>query len=565
MKPRLHLVKVFAPCLLAVALFLGCGRGKPPEKETTAQATPVPVEPAVRGALDDTLVLTGTAEAENDTTVEASVPGNVAAVYVRVGDRVRAGQALVRLDTDLAAAQAAQSASLVRSAEARRSQAQVSARLTDQSTRVGIRQAEIAVRSAQEQLSKARAAYELTKSSVESGIESARTALETAEAQLRDIRAGAREQEIAQAQAALDQAEAALRLAQSDYRRAQNLYEAKAVSAQMLENAKTNYEVAESRAQQAREALSLAKAGARGEQVRIAELAVQQARQQLQLAESRRDQIVVAQRDVNAAEQALTAAEQQLQLARAQRQQLEMQQAEIRAATAALGQARAGERYSRTALAKHYVRAPFAGVVAARLVEPGQNASGGGGLIRLVDLQPMKVKAQVSELQIGRLSVGKPARVTVDGLPGRTFAGRIVRISPAANSGQRTYTAEVKVDNRQELIKPGMFCRVHVLLATVTDAIVIPRDALVESGEQRLVYLVKDGKVEVREVTVGAQSDSKVQALSGVEEGDLLIISGQTLLAKGQRVTAKEKGKGTVVAPMPEAAGGPGPLPAAAP
>lgn len=530
------------------AILAGCGRGKPPTEAQTevATGTPVLVETATRGVLSDQLVLTGTAQPDQDSILNAEVPGNVVAVYVRVGDRVRAGQTVVRMDTDLASAQLAQSAALVRSAQARQSQAQVSVQLTEESTRVGVRQAEIGVQAAQDQLRKAQAAYELTRAQVENGVAQAQTGLDAAQATLRDVQAGARAQEIAQAQAALDQAQAALRLAQSDHNRVQNLYQAGAISQQQVDTSRTNLEVAQGRVQQAQEALSLARAGARTEQVRLAELGVTQARQALQLAESRRDQITVAQRDVNAAEAALSNAQQGLNLARSQRQQVALQQEEARAAAAAVGQARAGQRYAATGLAKLYVRAPFSGQVAERMVQPGSSAGTGTELLRLVSLQPMKVRAQVSELQVTSLRVGQSAEVTVDGLPGRKFPGRIARISPAAVAGERTYHVDLEVTNTQELIKAGMFCRATIVLDTVPDAVIVSRDALVENAERRLVYAVVDGKIAVREVQIGAQSNNHVQIVAGVQPGDQLAVSGQSLLAEGQKVRPQERNSAEV-------------------
>ena len=532
--------------LLTIPAIVGCGRSKPQQATTDAATagTPVLVEAATRGSLRDEIVLTGTAEADQDSTINAEVAGNVAAVYVRVGDRVSAGQSLVRLDTDLASAQLAQSAAMVRSAQARQSQSKVNVRLTDQSTQVAVRQAEIGVEAAREQLKKAQNSYDLTRNQTENGVAQAQTVLDSARATLKDVQAGSRAQEIAQAQAALDQAKASLRQAQSDYNRQKALLAAGAVSAQQLDAAQTNLEVAQGRADAAAQALSLAKEGARGEQVRLAELGVQQAQQALQLAESRRDQVLVAERDVHAAESALSNAQQQLAYARAQRQQVAIQQQEAQAAAASVGQARAGEQYASTNLTKLYIRAPFSGQVAERLIEPGAGAGTSTALIRLVSLQPMKVTAQVSELQVARLHVGQTAQCTVDGLPGRVFPGRIARLSPAAIVGQRTYTAQIRVDNAQNLIKPGMFCRTQIVLATVADAVVVSRDALVENGTQRQVYAVEGGKVVIRPVEVGARSDGSLQILSGVKEGDQLVVSGQSLLASGQQVAPQARNSG---------------------
>jgi hypothetical protein len=75
-----------------------------------------------------------------------------------------------------------------------------------------------------------------------------------------------------------------------------------------------------------------------------------------------------------------------------------------------------------------------------------------------------------------------------------------------------------------------------VVLQSIPDAIIIPRDALVENGEEREVYAVENGKVAIKSVHIGAQSGSRVQVLDGVKPGDQLVISGQSLLAAGQQV-----------------------------
>jgi len=82
-----------------------------------------------------------------------------------------------------------------------------------------------------------------------------------------------------------------------------------------------------------------------------------------------------------------------------------------------------------------------------------------------------------------------------------------------------------------------MFCRVSLALGTIPDALVVSRDVLVESGEQRLVYGIENGKIALRPVTLGAQSGNLVQVLTGVQEGEQLVVSGQSLLAAGQSVT----------------------------
>jgi membrane fusion protein (multidrug efflux system) len=197
-------------------------------------------------------------------------------------------------------------------------------------------------------------------------------------------------------------------------------------------------------------------------------------------------------------------------------------------------------------------------------VDPGSTAGTSTALVRVVQLQPMKIDAEVSELQVARLRTGMPAQVTVDGLPGRTFVAHLARLGPATNAASRIYTAELEVDNGQELIKPGMFCRSSIVLRTVPDAVIVSRDTLVENGETKEVYAVVNGKIEIHEVEIGAANENQVQVLSGVTPGDVLVRSGQTLLAKGQSVKATQQGAQAAAAAAQPATPAASAVPAAA-
>ena len=112
----------------------------------------------------------------------------------------------------------------------------------------------------------------------------------------------------------------------------------------------------------------------------------------------------------------------------------------MRAARAAVQQAGAATQLSRTQVRKHVIYAPISGVVAARNVEPGEGASPGTSLVRIVNLDPVRVSCEASELQVAQMRVGQEAQVTVDALPGRQFVGTIADIAPQVREGQRIYS-----------------------------------------------------------------------------------------------------------------------------
>ncbi len=538
--------RMIAGALLALALLAGCGRGpgadQPGAAAATPTRTPVSVATAMRGTIDETLEITGTAEASDEVDVVAEVSGKIARVYADVGDYVRRGQAVVRVDSQVAAAQADQASAGVHSAEVGLSQAEQALVLTDETTASAVRAAEVGVATARERLKQAEAARDLVRSQVESQIEQARMALQGAETSLAEVRAGAREQQRRQAEAQVRQAKANLDLAQQTYERYRRLFEGGVIPEQQLDQMRTQYEVAVETHQQAVEALSLVEEGARTEQVRLAELAVEQARERLQLAEAGRTQIDVAEQDVRAAEQGVRQAQEQLRSAEAARRQVEVRQRDVAAARAGIRSAEAGQRMASVQLAKHTVAAPISGLVAMRNVDPGEGAMPGVPVMRLVDIDPIRVDAIVNELDVERLHTGDRGMVTFDGLEGETFVGTVTDVTPQAVPGSRNYVARIKVDNPGGTIRPGMFARVDLVLDTRSDTVLIVRDALVERDHSRQVFVVVDGSIEVRDVEVGAIRRNLVEIIDGVREGEMVVVSGQDALAEGQRVEPLEAG-----------------------
>jgi len=526
---------------LALALLAGCGRGPGADQPGAAAAatparTPVSVATAMRGSIDETLEITGTAEASDEVDVVAEVSGKVARVYADVGDYVRRGQTVVRVDSQVAAAQADQASAGVHSAEVGLSQAEQALVLTDETTASAVRAAEVGVATARERLKQAEAARDLVSSQVRSQIEQARTGVQSAETSLAEVRAGARDQQRRQAEAQVRQARANLDLAQQTYERYRRLFEGGVIPEQQLDQMRTQYEVALETHQQAVEALSLVEEGARTEQVRLAELAVEQARERLQLAEASRTQIDVAEQDVRAAEQGVRQAQEQLRSAEAARRQVEVRQRDVAAARAGIRSAEAGQRMASVQLAKHAVPAPISGLVAMRNVDPGEGAMPGVPVMRLVDIDPIRVDAIVNELDVERVHAGDRGMVTFDGLQGATFVGTVTDLTPQAVPGSRNYVARIEVDNPGGAIRPGMFARVDLVLDTRSDTVLIVRDALVERDHSRQVFVVVDGTVEVRDVEVGAIRRNLVEIIDGVREGETVVVSGQDALAEGQRV-----------------------------
>ena len=195
------------------------------------------------------------------------------------------------------------------------------------------------------------------------------------------------------------------------------------------------------------------------------------------------------------------------------------------------------------------VRAPIAGVVAKRHVQPGEKVGFDAPLIQIVDLSDLEVQAQASLADITNIKPGMPASVQVEGLTDRTFPGRVERINPAAEPGTRSINVYVSLANEGSLLKAGMFARVRLTMAAEREASALPVSAVRGDGVQSYVWLVARNRLERRPVTVGTRDERAhfVEILSGVAPDDDVIATKFDNLQHGQPARLKhENGSRTV-------------------
>jgi len=202
----------------------------------------------------------------------------------------------------------------------------------------------------------------------------------------------------------------------------------------------------------------------------------------------------------------------------------------------ALQAARARVVLARKALADTVVRAPFAGLVAERLVSVGDYVTPGTKVAVVVHVDPLRVRLTIPEQFIAAIGVGRPVSFEVDAYPGRTFEGHIRYVSPALESSQRALTVEAVVPNASHDLKPGLFATARIELAQRTPGILVPSTAVATSAGTSRVYVVTDRRVEERIVTTGQTVDSSTEITSGLKAGERVATSNIARLADGVRV-----------------------------
>jgi membrane fusion protein, multidrug efflux system len=172
------------------------------------------------------------------------------------------------------------------------------------------------------------------------------------------------------------------------------------------------------------------------------------------------------------------------------------------------------------------VASPLDGVVTKYFTDLGQNVSQTTPLCEIAELSPIKVVVNVTEKDLPKVKVSQDVRFINDAYPGQTFKGKISKISEALDLDTRSSEVEIFADNPGNLLKPGMFARVSIVLGVHTGAIVIPKNALEQSDEESFIYLIRDNKVLRKKIEPGLIFENEVEIVKGLQEGDEVITVG---------------------------------------
>lgn len=152
----------------------------------------------------------------------------------------------------------------------------------------------------------------------------------------------------------------------------------------------------------------------------------------------------------------------------------------------------------------------------------------------IVDLARLELGASVPAASIGRVKVGQPVAFRVDGFGAREFAGRIERINPSTTAGSRVISVYAVIENREALLRPGMFAQGEIVLERTENALVIPVSALREEAGQSFVYAIENGMLRRKPVKAGpAGGVDSVPVIEGLRAGDIIVRHNLGALREG--------------------------------
>ena len=211
----------------------------------------------------------------------------------------------------------------------------------------------------------------------------------------------------------------------------------------------------------------------------------------------------------------------------------------VRSLKASLQDRRAAYQLAQKKLNDAIIRAPIAGAVAERLVQPGEFIKEDTPVITLVQMDPLKVITAAQEKFAGVIQPGMPIQFRVESYPNDTFRGRIVSVSPAVDQATRTFAVEAELPNGDHRLKPGFFAKGAILTHVDANVIAAPEDAVSTLAGVSTVYVIENGKIRAQNVTVGVHQDNLIEIVEGLHGSETLATSNLNQLSAGVAVTAR--------------------------
>jgi len=597
-----------APVLMVVvALIVAAGlayfayvRLLAPPAVAPISGTPVKI---ARGNLATTVAATGQVVATRQSRLTLQGSGRLKDLPVKLGDEVKTGAVLAKLDTAPLELRLAQAKSALKRDQIKLDQLKAGPRTEE------VAQAEAAVTSAQGKLSDLQAGslpQEIAQAQAQA--ENSAAMVRQAQARLDALRTGATpdvmsaaQQQLTAAQAQVDKAradlakltqpnadeiaalknnvdktQAALKLAQAAYDKLGGRSDRAALPqalalqqatldynnaiAQLnlkqqprqtdVEAAQAGIDAAQAQVAAAQARIDQLNTGANADDVRAAQASVEAAQATYQQALARVDTLKAGAKpgDLQAAQASLDAARQQLALKRSPTtaQDIALAEEQVNASQLIVQQAQMD-------LDNATLVAPYDGVVGAVSANVGEQVTNTSPILTLTDPKAVRVDATVDETDVGRLAVGKTAQVTFDGIPGKTFAGKVIAIAPNAvvQQGLSTYTVSVGLDDTTG-VTPGLTANVGVVAAEKQNVVLVPNRAIKRFGRSPSVDVLTGDKTDSRAIKTGLVNDQYTEVTDGLAEGETVVIPAMVIAPV--TATGAPAAPGAPPAPAPPAA-----------
>lgn len=191
------------------------------------------------------------------------------------------------------------------------------------------------------------------------------------------------------------------------------------------------------------------------------------------------------------------------------------------------------------------MRSPVSGIVTEKKAVQGMRFMPGDSLYQVTDLSSVWVIADVFEQDIGWIKTGTKAKVKINAYPDKEFSGTVTYVYPSLKAETRTVPVRVELANPGLMLKPSMFAQVELPVSAKGQAVTVPLSAVIDSGTRSIVLVqLKEGRFEPREVRLGQRSESYIEVLDGVKDGESVVVAANFLIDAESNLKAAVGGLG---------------------
>lgn len=449
-------------------------------------------------------LITGSLAPIQDVNIPAQTGGVADKVSVELGDEVKKGKELVKIEDEVLLIQKRQAEASLASARANYEELKNGA--------------------TEEELARVRSSYQNAKSS----LASAKTNLNLMEELFNNRRSleqrlVSAEQQLENSKQSLSQAKINYEQAKKDYQRAKNLYADNVISEKEYDNAESSFENAEISLNQAKTSLAVAE-----KNYRLTKETYDNPTELKQQLENARSQVQNAKSNLEVAKANLDETE------RGPRAE------KIKAGLAAVRQAEANLDQIEDQIDKTTITAPFSGLVNNVNIDEGEMIANGQTVLNLMNIDQLYAEIDVTAATASAIKKGDSVGVKAETMQ-HFMEGKITNIAPAADPSSRTFLVKVKIPNPDHKLKAGMFADVKLSRGQSGKAVVVPIETVVSlNNNNPYLFTVENGKAVKKDIKIGITTSSRVEILEGLTAGQEVIIRGQSNLEDGQSVEVRE-------------------------
>ena len=203
-------------------------------------------------------------------------------------------------------------------------------------------------------------------------------------------------------------------------------------------------------------------------------------------------------------------------------------------------------------LEKTHIRAPFTGRLTQRDVKVGQHVKIADELFTIADFDPLIARIFLAERDVFGLEEGRSVRITLKAHDATRFAGRIRQISPVVDTATGTVKVTVEATRPPKLVRPGAFVTIDIVRERRENAVLLPREAVIRELKEAYVFIAKGDVAEKRQVALGLEEGNAIQAVSGVDPGEQVIVAGQGGLRDGSPIKVIPSSNASDLGPLVE-------------